>query len=91
MTNTANRLIALALIGAVVAACSEPESDANPTESTSPVETATAASKGSMEKGLEEQVQHYLELFPYQDTYKYVMLYTKGDLSKLNTWVMVPW
>jgi len=37
---------------------------------------------------LEAQVQEYLRLFPYQETYRYAMLQTGGDPGKLNTWVV---
>jgi len=36
---------------------------------------------------IEAQVQEYLRLFPYQETYRYAMLQTGGDPAKLNTWV----
>lgn len=38
--------------------------------------------------GFEEQIAEYIQRFPYQDTYKYMMTYTGGDASKLNTWVI---
>ena len=38
--------------------------------------------------GFEEQIAEYIQRFPYQDTYKYMMAYTGGDASKLNTWVI---
>jgi hypothetical protein len=34
------------------------------------------------------RVQEYLRLFPYQETFRYAMLQTGGDPTKLNTWVM---
>jgi len=36
----------------------------------------------------EEQVSDYLQKFPYQDTYNYMKMYTGGDPSKLNKWLM---
>jgi len=36
---------------------------------------------------IEVQVQEYLRLFPYQETYRYAVLQTGGDPAKLNTWV----
>ena len=35
---------------------------------------------------MEAQVQEYLRLFPYQETYRYAMLQTGGDPARLNTW-----
>ena len=35
----------------------------------------------------EEQVEEYIRLFPYQDTYKYAVGFTGGDPERLNTWV----
>jgi len=37
---------------------------------------------------MEAQVQEYLRLFPYQETYRYAMLQTGGDPARLNTWAM---
>ncbi len=36
----------------------------------------------------EEQVSDYLQKFPYQETYNYMKIYTGGDPSKLNKWLM---
>ena len=36
----------------------------------------------------EADVQEYLRLFPYQDTFNYAMRYTDGDPAKLNDWVL---
>jgi len=36
----------------------------------------------------ERDVAEYLQRFPYQDTYNYVMRYTGGDPAKLNVWVL---
>lgn len=36
----------------------------------------------------EQQVADYIQKFPYQDTHNYAMTYTKGDPTKLNTWVL---
>ena len=35
------------------------------------------------ETDFEAQVEEYLRLFPYQDTYEYVMQFTGGDPGKL--------
>lgn len=36
----------------------------------------------------ESQVEDYIRLFPYQDTYNYMVLYTQGEASALNTWAL---
>ena len=36
----------------------------------------------------ERDVEEYIRLFPYQDTYNYAMRYTAGDLAKFNVWVL---
>jgi uncharacterized protein DUF1254 len=50
-------------------------------------EPAVVADNASQDM-FEEQVQAYLRLFPYQETYKYLTLYMQGDPAKLNIWVM---
>ena len=35
----------------------------------------------------EDQLKEYIQNFPYQETYKYFVLYTGGDPEKLNVWV----
>lgn len=34
------------------------------------------------------QVAEYIEKFPYQDTFNYMMRYTDGDPAQLNVWVL---
>lgn len=36
----------------------------------------------------EEDVEEYIRLFPYRDTYRYVQRYTGGDPARLNRWVL---
>jgi hypothetical protein len=36
----------------------------------------------------EKQVAEYIKKFPYQETFKMAMDYTKGDPAKFNTWAM---
>ena len=38
------------------------------------------------EDHFENQVEDYLQKFPYQNTYAYAMQFTGGDPTKLNTW-----
>lgn len=45
---------------------------------------AVAAEQNDFEKS----VADYVQKFPYQDTYNYLMLYTDGDAAKLNTWIL---
>ncbi len=56
--------------------------EAPATQAVSVVGTASQANGN-----FEEQVQEYIRLFPYQDTYKYAMGFTGGDPGRLNTWV----
>jgi hypothetical protein len=53
-------------------------------------ETAEAKSIAATapEADFEAQVEEYLQLFPYQETYRYAMLHTGGDPAKLNTWIV---
>ena len=37
---------------------------------------------------MDEQVEAYIQKFPYQDTYNYAMNYTQGDPAKFNMWVL---
>jgi len=52
------------------------------------VTTAYSAEKPNSEAAFEKQVADYIQKFPYQETYKMAMDYTKGDPAKFNTWVM---
>jgi hypothetical protein len=36
----------------------------------------------------EQQVQEYIQTFPYQDTYNYAVKYTGDDAANLNVWVV---
>jgi len=40
------------------------------------------------EATFENQVNDYIQKFPYQDTYNYMNQYTGGESSKLNSWVL---
>lgn len=50
--------------------------------------TACAIKEKNSTAEFEDQVNDYLKKFPHQDTYNYMKLYTAGDPSKLNTWVI---
>ena len=49
---------------------------------------AAADTQPSALEFTEEQVEEYIRLFLYQDTYDYAKRYTAGDPSKLNIWVL---
>ena len=38
----------------------------------------------------ERQVEEYIEKFPYQETFKYVLAYTGGDPTRFNVWLRPP-
>lgn len=38
----------------------------------------------------ERQVTEYIEKFPYQETFKYVLAYTGGDPTRFNMWLQPP-
>jgi hypothetical protein len=42
----------------------------------------------SPDADFEKQVEEYIQKFPYQDTNDYVVKYTGGDASKINTWIV---
>ena len=73
----------LLTVALVLPGCGPGSEPAAP-EATEPAVVADKATQGMFE----EQVQAYLRLFPYQETYKYLTLYMQGDPAKLNTWVM---
>jgi len=37
---------------------------------------------------IEEQVADYIKKYPYQETFRLAMAYTKGDPAKFNTWAL---
>ena len=45
-----------------------------------------ACQESSSDKVFEASVNKYLELFPYQESNKYIRAYTGGDPAKLNVW-----
>lgn len=81
----------LVLFTPVLLACSKTDDVAVVQTESKPgniqVETAGEAQLSEQES-IEEKVEEYLRLFPYQDTYNYAKRYTGGDPSKLNTWVL---
>lgn len=44
--------------------------------------------KANNQLTIDQQLEDYYKKFPYQDTYNYMIAYTGGDASKLNTWVI---
>jgi len=72
----------LLTVALVLPGCGPGSEPAAP-ETTGPAVVAENASQDVFE----EQVQEYLKLFPYQETYRYAVLQTGEDPAKLNTWV----
>lgn len=52
------------------------------------ISTGHSAEKQKSDLAFEKQVAEYIKKFPYQETFKMAMDYTKGDPAKFNTWVM---
>ena len=50
--------------------------------------TACSPEESTAKDDLEKQVEDYIQKFPCQNTYDYVMQFTGGDAGKLNVWVM---
>jgi len=47
-----------------------------------------SAEMQTSDPALEEQVADYIQKYPYQETFRMAMNYTKGDPAKFNTWAM---
>jgi hypothetical protein len=83
-------LVTAALI-AVLLGCSRTEEpapslvEAPPEPGPASVDAAPAEPSAEL---TESQVEEYLRLFPYQDTFDYAKRYTGGDPARLNTWVL---
>jgi len=73
----------LLTVALVLSGCGPGSEPAAP-EATEPAVVADSASQDMFE----QQVQEYLKLFPYQETYRYAMVHTGGDPAKLNTWIV---
>ena len=85
-------LLSLSLILGL-AACSQQDdvaSSSAPADTVTPAPAApVAAPEPAVPEGPSEaEVEEYIRLFPYQDTFNYAMRYTGGDPEKLNTWVL---
>ena len=50
--------------------------------------TAFSPENSASKDDFEKQVEDYIQKFPYQNTFDYVMQMTGGDPGKLNEWVM---
>ncbi len=48
--------------------------------------TAFSPGNHASNDDFEQQVEDYIQKFPYQNTYDYAMLFTGGDPGKLNKW-----
>lgn len=71
--------ISLFIPALAVVACSPP-----PNAPQSAREDEPAAAR----EDFEAQVEEYIRLFPYQNSFDYALLYTNGNPAKLNTWVI---
>jgi len=86
-----HRHLVTAVLIATLLGCSRSHETAPRVVETSPepvpsaVDVAPADTAGEL---TESQVEEYLRLFPYQDTFNYAMRYTGGDPANLNTWVL---
>ena len=79
MVRVAVMLVIGALFTPMLTSCSQDKPATTEAKS-----TTTDAPKTDFEA----QVEEYIRLFPYQDTYKYVKRYIGDDPSKLNTWLV---
>ena len=73
----------LALVAGIsafaVSACSPPANEQQP---------AGQADSETAAVTFESQVDDYIRLFPYQDSFDYAVRYTQGDPTNLNVWVL---
>lgn len=74
-------IIGIWVIALALAACSKPADEVAAVSAEQNDAIATSAN-------LDAEVEEYIRLFPYQDTYNYIVRYTQGDPAKLNTWVL---
>jgi hypothetical protein len=72
-------LVAVSFVSLIGCAPSEPPAEP-------PVEADMAVTSG--QNPFEQQVQEYIQKFPYQDTYNYAVKYTGNDPANLNVWVL---
>jgi len=49
--------------------------------------TVFSPERSFAQNDFEKQVKDYIQKFPYQETFDYVMQLTGGDAGKLNKWV----
>jgi hypothetical protein len=81
----------LILIASLLLACSKTDENAFVEPGSKPVNIQVEVAAETQTSGLEfteEQVEEYIRLFPYQETYNYAERYTGGAPSRLNTWVL---
>jgi len=73
---------------ALLAGCAPTSDESIPPEEPTVQAVAIDDSASRVNDNFEEQVQEYIRLFPYQNTYKYALRYTSGDVEELNSWVL---
>ena len=79
---------AITLVVSVFSHSDETKSTTSPPAPGTTPPTPTAESPMRETRFTEAEVEEYIRLFPYQDTFNYAMRYTGGDSSKLNKWVL---
>ena len=89
-TRTRRKLIlSVAIAAGLLAACSDRDNGSAQTEAAAHAEAAATIDRAA-EDGFEQQVQEYLRLFPYQETYRYAVLQSGNDAARLNNWIGTP-
>ncbi len=86
-----NRYLVTATMVLMLLGCSREETPAPQVVETPPEPAPAAmdvAAAETTEELTESQVEEYIRLFPYKDTFNYAMRYTGGDPVNLNTWVL---
>ena len=85
---TTNHLprIVLGLALVTLLACSG--RDEEQVESTPAASAPKPAAEEETVSFTDAEVEEYINLFPYQDTFNYAMRYTGGDPAQLNKWVL---
>lgn len=79
----------LTATGLLVAVLLAPMASTFAAEKSTTAEAKSIAAKAPR-TDFEAQVEEYLRLFPYQETYRYAMVQTGEDPARLNTWADSP-
>ena len=73
-------LVAVYFFLPIVVACSPKQDE--------PAGSSATSSVAEVGETIDDQVDEYIRLFPYQDWFNYAKRYTGGDPSELNVWVL---